>query len=85
MMNEILDVDLLAFEQGSPKERLAVVDGVMRSLATGFVYTKHDLSEAMLDDTYDVLMRFFNLPLEAKEEYIASGSRGQSVYTGLLV
>ena len=85
MMNEILDVDLLAFEQGSPKERLAVVDGVMRSLATGFVYTKHDLSEAMLDDTYDVLMRFFNLPLEAKEEYIASGSRGQSGYTGLLV
>ena len=85
MMNEILDVDLLAFEQGSAKERLAVVDGVMRSLATGFVYTKHDLSEAMLDDTYDVLSRFFNLPLEANEEYIASVSRVQSGYTGLLV
>ena len=85
MMTEILDVDLLAFEQGNSKERLAVVDGVMRSLTTGFVYTKHDLSEAMLDETYDVLSRFFNLPAEAKEEYVAGGSRGQTGYTGLLV
>ncbi len=85
MMTEILDVDLLAFEQGNSKERLAVVDGVMRSLATGFVYTKHDLSEGMLDETYDVLERFFDLPSETKEEYVASGSRGQTGYTGLLV
>ena len=40
----ILDVDLLAFEQGSDAQRRAVVDGVRRSLATGFVYTSHDLS-----------------------------------------
>src|SRR6187402_1433837 len=36
--SEILDVDLLAFEQGSGAQRRAVVDGVTRSLATGFVY-----------------------------------------------
>ena len=35
----ILDVDLLAFERGSAQSRAAVVDGVHRSLATGFVYT----------------------------------------------
>ena len=84
-MTEILDVDLLAFEQGNSKDRLAVVDGVMRSLTTGFVYARHDLSEGMLDETYDVLDRFFSLPVEAKEQYVATGSRGQSGYTGVLV
>jgi hypothetical protein len=39
MAQAILDVDLLAFEQGSAATRQAVVDGVKRSLQTGFVYT----------------------------------------------
>ncbi|MEE3256593.1 MAG: 2-oxoglutarate and iron-dependent oxygenase domain-containing protein [Actinomycetota bacterium] len=84
-MTEILDVDLLAFENGSSKDRLAAIDGVMRSLITGFVYTKHDLSEGMLDETYEVLSKFFALPVEAKNEYVSPGSRGQTGYTGLLV
>ena len=37
--DDILDVDLLAFETGSTAARKAVVDGVRRSLETGFVYT----------------------------------------------
>ncbi len=53
--HDILDVDLLAFEQGSSPVRKAVVDGVMRSLATGFVYTSHDLSEDLLDTAYGML------------------------------
>ena len=35
-IDEILDVDLLAFETGAASSRRAVVDGVMRSLASGF-------------------------------------------------
>ncbi len=84
-VNEILDVDLLAFERGSDSDRRAVVDGVMRSLATGFVYTRHDLPSDLLDAAYDVLGRFFALPQERKERCVAPGSRGQSGYTGLLV
>lgn len=84
-MNEILDVDLLAFEQGGPSERTAVVDGVMRSLTTGFVYTKHDVSEGLLDEAYDVLERFFALTPEEKANSVAPGSMGQTGYTGLLV
>ena len=84
-MTDILDVDLLAFERGDAKQRQAVIDGVMTSLATGFVYTKHDLSEIMLDETYDVLERFFSLSTEEKAEYVATGSGGQTGYTGLLV
>ena len=85
MSNDILDVDLLAFEKGSDKQRKAVVDGVMRSLATGFVYTSHDLSEDMLDTTYSMLYEFFNKPVEEKRRYIAAGANGQTGYTGVLV
>jgi isopenicillin N synthase-like dioxygenase len=84
-MNEILDVDLLAFEQGTGAARRAVVDGVHRSLATGFVYTAHDLSEDLLDTAYGMLREFFELDREAKAEFTVAGAQGQTGYTGLLV
>ncbi|HIF65046.1 MAG TPA: isopenicillin N synthase family oxygenase [Acidimicrobiia bacterium] len=84
-MTGILNVDLLAFEQGGSVDRAATVDGVMQSLRTGFVYTKHDISEGLLDEAYEVLEKFFALSTEAKEDYFAHGSKGQSGYTGLLV
>jgi isopenicillin N synthase-like dioxygenase len=81
----ILDVDLLAFERGDGAARAAVVDGVRRSLATGFVYTSSDLSEALLDEVYGLLERFFRLPAHEKARCRAPGSSGQTGYTGLLV
>ncbi|MDQ1393759.1 MAG: hypothetical protein QOF30_2736 [Acidimicrobiaceae bacterium] len=84
-MSEILDVDLLAFEQGAGPARRAVVDGVMRSLGTGFVYTSHDLPEALLDEAYAMLAAFFALPADAKARWVAPESHGQTGYTGLLV
>jgi isopenicillin N synthase-like dioxygenase len=84
-MDDILDVDLLAFERGTPTERAAVVDGVRRSLATGFVYTRHDLSEDLLDSAYGMLAEFFSMPQEVKQRFIAPESHGQTGYTGLLV
>jgi isopenicillin N synthase-like dioxygenase len=84
-VSEILDVDLLAFEQGSKKERRAVVDGVRRSLETGFVYTSHDLSEDLLDRAYAMLREFFAAPAEEKQRWVVPGAHGQTGYTGLLV
>jgi isopenicillin N synthase-like dioxygenase len=81
----ILDVDLLAFERGSEASRRAVVDGVRRSLATGFVYTSHDLSPDLLDTAYGLLAAFFALPAERKQAFQVPGSHGQTGYTGLLV
>jgi isopenicillin N synthase-like dioxygenase len=83
--NAILDVDLLAFEQGDETTRRAVVDGVRRSLQTGFVYTSHDLSEDLLDEAYGMLAEFFSKPIEEKQRFVAPGSHGQTGYTGLLV
>ena len=84
-MAEILEVDLLRFEQGDASARRAVVDGVRRSLATGFVYTNHDLPEDVIDEAYGKLAEFFSLDQAVKEKFIAPGSHGQTGYTGLLV
>ena len=84
-MMEILDVDLLAFETGDASARKSVIDGVTRSLATGFVYVEHDLSVDMIDEAYGNLEAFFTLPQENKDRYVVPGSNGQSGYTGLLV
>jgi isopenicillin N synthase-like dioxygenase len=83
--SDILDVDLLAFEQGGPQERRAVVDGVLRSLGTGFVYSSHDLPEDLIDEAYGMLAAFFALPAEAKSRWVAPESHGSTGYTGLLV
>lgn len=81
----ILDVDLLRFEKGDAAGRRAVVDGVMRSLATGFVYLEHDLSTTLLDECYALLADFFALPEQAKTKLTVTGSQGQRGYTGVLV
>jgi len=81
----ILDVDLLAFERGDDGARRAVIDGVRRSLQTGFVYTSHDLPAELLDQAYDMLTEFFSKPIAEKARFVAPGSHGQTGYTGLLV
>lgn len=85
MADAILDVDLLAFEQGDAATRAAVVDGVRRSLATGFVYTSHDVPADLLDTAYGMLEEFFSLAPEVKQKSVAPGTNGQTGYTGLLV
>ncbi|MDJ0770389.1 MAG: 2-oxoglutarate and iron-dependent oxygenase domain-containing protein, partial [Ilumatobacter sp.] len=65
--------------------RRAVVDGAARSLATGFVYTAHDLSDDLIDTAYGMLAEFFSLDQEAKQRFNVPGARGQTGYTGLLV
>ena len=82
---DILDVDLLRYERGGRSERRAVVDGVTRSLETGFVFCRHDVPEEVIDRAYDLLATFFHLPRGEKDRYVVGGSMGQTGYTGLLV
>ena len=60
MNQEVLDVDMLTFEHGIGDAKRAVVDGVMKSLETGFVYTSHDMSQDFLDEVYGMLGEFFS-------------------------
>jgi isopenicillin N synthase-like dioxygenase len=85
MASSILDVDLLAFEQGTGSQQQAVVDGVMRSLATGFVVISSDLPADLLDEAYGLLGRFFALAPERKAAFARPDSCGQTGYTGVLV
>ncbi|MFK8026244.1 MAG: isopenicillin N synthase family dioxygenase [Ilumatobacter sp.] len=85
MTGSILDVDLLAFENGSGDQRRAVVDGVARSLETGFVYTSHDVPDDLLDTAYEMLREFFEKAPDEKQTAAAPGANGQTGYTGLLV
>ena len=84
MNSEVLDVDMLAFERGSSNTKQAVVDGVMKSLETGFVYTSHDMSQDFLDEVYGMLGDSFQIQLRKKTAK-AEGTNGQRGYTGLLV
>jgi isopenicillin N synthase-like dioxygenase len=83
--DEILEIDLLTFERGDAAARAAVVDGVMRSLTTGFLYVSHDVSEDLIDTAYGMLEEFFSKPQEEKARFVAPGTHGQTGYTGLLV
>lgn len=85
MAETVLDVDMLAFENGSKSDRQAVVDGVMQSLKTGFVYTSHDMSQDFLDQVYGMLGIFFDLSSDEKQTVTANNTNGQRGYTGLLV
>ena len=85
MSDPILDVDLITFERGSADRRRAVVDGVRRSLETGFVYTSHDVPEDLIDTAYGMLREFFQLAPEEKQQFTPGGAKGQTGYTGLLV
>ncbi len=78
-------MDMGVFETGDEPARRALVDGVRRSLETGFVFTSHDLPESLLDEAYGMLAAFFTLSPEEKARWTVPGSHGQTGYTGLLV
>ncbi len=77
-------MDLAAFERGDRAQRIAVIDGVLRSLTTGFVYVAHDLGEGLIDDAYAQLEAFFSLPESRKRRTIVPGANGERGYTPLM-
>ncbi|MCP3857697.1 MAG: hypothetical protein GY698_23730 [Actinomycetia bacterium] len=87
-MTRILGVDLITFEKGDQAGREGVVDGVMRSLCTGFVYISHDLSESLMDEAYGMLVETAAAsdPPDWKERLIAAlpraTARGLQLETG---
>lgn len=81
----ILDVDLLGFERGGDHTRRMVVEGVRRSLATGFVTSTHDLPVDLLDQAYGLLAEFFHQPIAIKQRFHRPEAHGQTGYTGVLV
>jgi len=84
-MAGILDVDLARFDTGGAAERRAIVDGVRRSLETGFVFLSSAIEPSLIDRAYALLGEFFGQPAEQKDRLTVAGSKGQVGYTGTLV
>jgi isopenicillin N synthase-like dioxygenase len=61
----------------------AVVDELMTSLRTGFVYVRHELATGLLDEAYDALAQFFALPAEVKAAQTPIAVLDNSGYRGL--
>lgn len=85
MGEEILDVDAAAFEAMGAAQRKAAVDGIMRSLKTGFVYVSSSVEESLLDEAYGVLEEFFATDEQFKNSHCVPESFGSRGYTGTLV
>lgn len=78
--NDILTVDFT-----HQTSRSKTVTAVTESLRTGFVYVRHHLPPALLDDVYSLLNEFFKRDAASKEACTAPGARGAAGYTGPLV
>jgi isopenicillin N synthase-like dioxygenase len=75
-----LDVDELSKSGDAPT---AVIDELMRSLRTGFVFVRHDLATGLLDEAYDTLGRFFALDPMTKSRQTPADPLANSGYRGL--
>ena len=64
-------IDLAAFENGS-SERKAQIAGQVDSACvnTGFLAIRnHGVSQQVIDDMWQTMQQFFDLPLEVKNQY----------------
>lgn len=83
LYNEIPSLDLSDFTQGSPEQKHAFVQALGKAYNDiGFVAIKgHGLTNAMSNDLYGSIKRFFELPQDAKNKYANEALAGQRGYT----
>lgn len=77
----ILDVD--RFRRGGEREKAAFSNEIGSAFEqTGFVsIINHGIDHLLIERLYDVIKKFFSLPLELKSVYEYSGLHGQRGYT----
>lgn len=82
-MNSIPSVDLRKFLSGDPVKKQEFVTEIGNAYQNiGFVALKgHFLTNDLVEDLYNEIRKFFNLPLEVKMNYEIEGIGGQRGYT----
>lgn len=82
-MNVIPSVDMGEFTSGDPERKTAFVNQIGGAFEDiGFVaLSGHFLPEALVNELYDEIKRFFQLPQDVKEKYEIPGIGGQRGYT----
>ena len=82
-MSTIPSVDLNEFLSEDPKRKQKFVDEIGKAYEEiGFVALKgHFLNDDLVNNLYNEIKRFFDLPLETKKKYEIEGLGGQRGYT----
>lgn len=82
-MNAIPSVDLQDYLSGDPDRKQKFIDEIGAAFENiGFVaLSGHFLSEKLVEDLYEEIKQFFNLPQEVKDTYEIPGIGGQRGYT----
>ncbi len=83
-MKQIPSVDLRDFLSGNPERKQKFVNEIGKAYEEiGFVALKgHFLDEKLVDDLYQEVKQFFELPVETKQKYEIPGIGGQRGYVG---
>ena len=81
-MNKIPSVNLLDFLSNNPEDKKKFVDQIGKAYETiGFVALKgHFLDDALVDNLYSEVKKFFDLTTEQKQNYEVPGIGGQRGY-----
>ena len=82
-MQKIPSVDLQQFLSNNPSNKQAFVSQIGNAFSNiGFVALKgHFLSDELIEELYQEIKNFFNLPQEVKDKYEIEGMGGQRGYT----
>ena len=83
-MKQIPSVDLRDFLSGDPERKQKFVNEIGKAYEEiGFVALKgHFLDEKLVDELYEEVKQFFELPVETKQKYEIPGIGGQRGYVG---
>ncbi|UJF30764.1 isopenicillin N synthase family oxygenase [Kaistella sp. 97-N-M2] len=83
-MKQIPSVDLRDFLSGNPERKQKFVNEIGKAYEEiGFVALKgHFLDEKLVDELYEEVKLFFELPVETKKKYEIPGIGGQRGYVG---
>ena len=83
-MKQIPSVDLRDFLSGEPERKQKFVNEIGKAYEEiGFVALKgHFLNDQLVDELYDEVKQFFDLPVETKQKYEIPGIGGQRGYVG---
>ncbi|WP_179353840.1 isopenicillin N synthase family dioxygenase [Winogradskyella vidalii] len=81
-MDRIPSVDLKDFISDDPKRKQKFIEDIGKAYEDiGFVALKgHFLDDTLVDNLYEEVKNFFNLPIETKENYEIPGIGGQRGY-----
>jgi isopenicillin N synthase-like dioxygenase len=83
VLRKVPTISLSHYTSGTPEQKLAFIDILWTGLRDyGFIILKdHGVSAELQKKAYDLLEKFYALPVETKKSYISPAGGGQRGYT----